>query len=96
VQTLKDVWVGFDPGTSGSCVAVGSSTDNIILGEDRANHKIIPSVLVFEKAENFHQNGAEISESVYKHGTAAETLFSNKSKYIGFQSFKKLLGFQDI
>lgn len=92
---LKDVWVGFDPGTSGSCVAVGSSTDNIILGEDRANHKIIPSVLVFEKAENFHQNGAEISESIYKHGTAAETLYPNTSKYIGFQSFKKLLGFKD-
>lgn len=93
---LRDVWVGFDPGTSGSCVAVGSSTDNIILGEDRAKNKIIPSVLVFEKAENFHQNGVEIPEKIYKHGTAAQTLFRNKRQYKGFQSIKKLLGFKDV
>ncbi len=93
---LRDVWVGFDPGTSGSCVAVGSSTDNIILGEDRAKNKIIPSVIVFEKAENFHQNGVEVPERIYKHGTAAQTLFRNKRQYKGFQSIKKLLGFKDI
>ena len=93
---LRDVWVGFDPGTSGSCVAVGSSTDNIILGEDRAKNKIIPSVLVFEKAEKFHQNGTEIPEKIYKHGTAAQTLFKNKRQYKGFQSIKKLLGFKDM
>jgi len=93
---LRDVWVGFDPGTSGSCVAVGSATDNIILGEDRAKNKIIPSVLVFEKAENFHQNGLEIPENIYKHGTVAQTLFRNKKQYKGFQSIKKLLGFKDI
>jgi len=93
---LSDVWVGFDPGTSGSCVAVGSSTDNIILGEDRAKNKIIPSVLVFEKAENFHQNGVEIPEKIYKHGTTAETLYTNTGQYDSFQSIKKLLGFKDI
>lgn len=93
---LRDVWVGFDPGTSGSCVAVGSSTDNIILGEDKAKNKIIPSVLVFEKAENFHQNGIEIPEKIYKHGTVAQTLFKNKRQYKGFQSIKKLLGFKDV
>jgi len=92
---LHDVWVGFDPGTSGSCVAVGSSTDNIILGEDRAKKQIIPSILVFEKAENFHQNGTEIPETIYMHGTAAAAL-KDKRKYIRFQSIKKLLGFKDI
>jgi molecular chaperone DnaK (HSP70) len=93
---LGDVWVGFDPGTSGSCVAVGSATDNIILGEDKAKNKIIPSVLVFEKAENFQPNGIEIPEKIYKHGVSAQTLYGTPTKYIGFQSFKKLLGFKDI
>lgn len=93
---LLDVWVGFDPGTSGSCVAVGSSTDNIILGEDRAKNKIIPSVLVFDKTENFHQNGVEVPEKIYKHGTEAQTFFKVKRQYQGFQSIKKLLGFRDI
>jgi molecular chaperone DnaK (HSP70) len=93
---LKDVWVGFDPGTSGSCVAVGSATDNIILGEDKTKNKIIPSVLVFEKAEDYQLNGIEIPEKIYKHGTAADTLYPNTNKYKGFKSIKKLLGFKDI
>ena len=93
---LGDVWVGFDPGTSGSCVAIGSATDNIILGMDRAEKTIIPSILVFEKAENFHPDGVKIPEKIYKHGTEAQTLYPTTSKFKGFQSIKKLLGFKDI
>lgn len=93
---LSDVWVGFDPGTSGSCIAVGSSTDNIILGEDRAKNKIIPSVLAFERAANFHQNGVEIPENIYLYGAMASDRFKNKRQFKGFQSIKKLLGFKDV
>ena len=94
---LHDVWVGFDPGTSGSCVAVGSSTDNIILGEDAAKNKIIPSVLVFDKTEEFHPNGIEIPENIYEHGTRAQALFgSEEERYTGSRSIKKLLGFKDV
>jgi len=93
---LGDVWVAFDPGTTGSCVAVGSTTDNIILAEDRARNKIIPSILVFEKSENYHKNGAELSEGLYTHGVAAEALYTDPRKYQAFQSIKKLLGFKDV
>lgn len=94
---LEDVWVGFDPGTSGSCVAVGSATDNIMLGKDRTNDDIIPSLLVFDKTENYHQDERGVSDNIYKHGHAAGTLFKNTNiRYIGFQSIKKLLGFKDI
>ena len=95
-ENLNDVWVGFDPGTSGSCVAVGSATDNIILGEDRAKVNIIPSVLVFEKAIDFQPNGLEIPENIYKYGTAAQGVYDIKSRFRGFQSIKKLLGFKDV
>jgi molecular chaperone DnaK (HSP70) len=96
-EDLGDVWVGFDPGTTGSCVAVGSAKeDSITLTEDKAKNRIIPSVLVFEKAEDFQPNGSEIPEKIYKHGSTALTLYSNTSKYQGFQSIKKLLGFKDI
>jgi molecular chaperone DnaK (HSP70) len=91
---LGDVWVGFDPGTTGSCVAVGSSTENIILGEDRAKQDIIPSILVFEKSENYHPNGIELPERYYKHGTLAQTVFT-ESRFKRFQSIKKLIGFKD-
>jgi molecular chaperone DnaK (HSP70) len=92
---LGDVWVGFDPGTTGSCVAVGSATDNIVLGEDETKNKIIPSVLVFEKGVNFISNGLEISENVYMHGSKASVYYPTVSRYKGFQSIKKLLGFKD-
>jgi len=95
-EDLGDVWVGFDPGTTGSCVAVGSSADNILLGEDKAKNNIIPSVIVFEKAENYHPNGNEIPEKIYKHGSAAQAVYPMVSKYKGFQSLKKLLGFKDV
>jgi len=95
---MHDVWVAFDPGTSGSCVAVGSATGDIVLGEDRASNRIIPSVLVFDKSENFQQRiGNNIPEQIYRHGATAQVLYgSNPKKYVGFQSIKKLLGFKDV
>ena len=93
---LQDAWVGFDPGTTGSCVAVGSATDNIILGEDKARNNIIPSILVFDKSEPFQENGVEIPEQIYKHGSAAAVFYQSPGKYKGFQSIKKLLGYKDI
>ena len=95
-EDLGDVWVGFDPGTTGSCVAVGSSADNILLGEDKAKNNIIPSIIVFEKSENYRPNGNVIPEKIYKHGSAAQAVYPIVSKYKGFQSLKKLLGFKDI
>lgn len=93
---LKDVWVGFDPGTTGSCVAVGNSTENIMLGEDIAKKKIIPSVLIFEKAADFHPNGSVIQEGIYHYGSVAESRYSGENKYRSFHSIKKLLGYKDL
>jgi hypothetical protein len=97
---LRDVWVGFDPGTSGSCVAVGSSTDNIILGEDirirdiaNPERRIIPSLLVFDKRKQFHANGADLPVTIYKHGNEANLFFGNIN-FQSFQSIKKLLGYK--
>jgi molecular chaperone DnaK (HSP70) len=95
---LGDVWVGFDPGTSGSCVAVGSSTDNIILGEEIfygiPKGKIVPSIITFKKTEKYLKNGTQIPEEIYNHGTKAVGL-NDKVKYERFQSIKKLLGYKD-
>lgn len=99
---LRDVWVGFDPGTSGSCVAVGSSTDNIILGEDlkikdehNSERKIIHSVVGFDVEQDFILNG-EIKESQFIYGNAAESRKTKEDKFKLFFSIKKLLGFRDI
>ncbi len=91
---LGDVCVAFDPGTTGSCVAIGSANDNIILIEDVQNQKIIPSVIVFETQQDLIRNSEEVPKDVYKHGSVAKGLMDSPG-YLSFQSFKKLLGFKN-
>jgi len=94
---LGVVWVGFDPGTTGSCVAVGSSTENIILSKDRTKQEIIPSIIVFDISEKYKPNGSDLPKNIYKYGFAAKTVFNDQTKrYQGFRSIKKLLGYKDI
>jgi molecular chaperone DnaK (HSP70) len=92
---LGDLWVSFDPGTTGSCVAIGNHAENISVSEDRYNHKVIDSKLIFEITENYIGNNGEIPEELYKYGTNARTKFGSKS-VVSYQSIKKLLGFKDI
>jgi molecular chaperone DnaK (HSP70) len=91
---LQDVWVAFDPGTTGSCVAVGSATGNIILVEENLeneHNKIIPSVIVCDKKENY--NKGDIDN--YRYGTKATAVQGNINRYTSFKSIKKLLGYKD-
>jgi len=92
---LGDLWVSFDPGTTGSCVAIGNHAENISVSVDRYNHKVIDSKLIFEITENYIGNNGEIPEELYKYGTNARTKFGSKS-VVSYQSIKKLLGFKDI
>ncbi len=92
---LHGIWMGIDPGTSGSCITVGSNANNIVIGQDRMGNKIVPSIVVFDRSEDITPNNQETPEGVYYSGTAAAALASNKRKYHGFQSIKKLLGYTD-
>jgi molecular chaperone DnaK (HSP70) len=92
---LRDVWVGFDPGTSGSCVAVGSSTDNIIIGKDKIGLSIIPSMISFDLDANFITNEEMLFDDHVYYGQIAASRIKNKIKFKGFQSIKKLLGYKD-
>jgi molecular chaperone DnaK (HSP70) len=86
--------VSFDPGTTGSCVAIGNHAANISVSEDRYNHKVIDSKLIFEITENYVSSNGKIPENLYKYGTSARTLFGS-NRVASFQSIKKLLGFKD-
>ncbi|MCX7861496.1 MAG: Hsp70 family protein, partial [Bacteroidales bacterium] len=94
-EDLGDLWVSFDPGTTGSCVAIGNHAENITVIEDRHKHKVIDSKLIFEITEDYISNNGEIPEKLYKYGTSARTKFGSKN-VVSFQSIKKLLGFKDI
>ena len=91
---LGDVWVGLDPGTTGSCIAVGTQADDIVLGQDIRHGKpytIIPSKLVFNVENDLMFSGSELSEKDYKHGVLAANAWD--AAKVKFQSFKKLLGY---
>ncbi|WP_254410982.1 Hsp70 family protein [Dyadobacter diqingensis] len=88
---LGKLWVGFDPGTTGTCIAAGRHAGEII------TNQVVPSYLAFDTTKTPHP----ISEGVpvpnnreyYLHGTLASS--SREAKYIQYRSIKKLLGFMD-
>jgi molecular chaperone DnaK (HSP70) len=92
---LGDLWIGLDPGTTGSCITTGNQADNIIICEDKFKNKVIDSKLIFEISENYIPSNGEIPESLYKFGTNARTKFGSEGVE-SFQSIKKLLGYKDV
>jgi len=95
---LGDIWVGIDPGTTGSCITAGSLSDNIAFCKDtkikRTNPSIIPSFLTFDTSIDLVQNDGEIPEVVYNYGTLAYA--KRDVAKVKFQSIKKLLGYKDV
>jgi molecular chaperone DnaK (HSP70) len=95
---LGDLWVSFDPGTTGSCVAIGNHAENILIADvsitKSTGKKIMPSMLTFDHTFNYvGGNGNHIDDS-YKYGSLAYTNW-DRAKF-KFQSIKKLLGYKDI
>jgi len=91
---LEDVWVSFDPGTSGSCVAVGSATENIMMSVERRGTQITDSKLVFITYEDLLNYSGDIPSTRYLYGSGAYNQFGNED-VMSFQSIKKLIGFKD-
>lgn len=93
-EDLGHVWVGIDPGTTGSCMAVGSNASNIVVAKDPVGNSIIPSLLTFDTSTE-PDDVLRIGEH-YWYGTGAEGLAGKRKTYKSFGSVKKLLGFKDV
>ena len=101
MNDLGTAWVGFDPGTTGSCISygcTGGSLDNPNIRMVRANdNEIIPSKLVLNK--NFGDSTIDqLRPGIdYWYGKKADDNWK-ASNYKGepcFQSIKKLLGYKN-
>lgn len=92
-------WIGIDPGTSGSCIAIGRggsiTKPNIVMVEVDGEN-IIPSKLIFDKT-SFKNVEDAVPGKDYSYGTNANKNWTARSKngYQCFQSIKKLLGYQN-
>lgn len=101
MNDLGTAWVGFDPGTTGSCISygcTGGSLDNPNIRMVRSNdNEIIPSKLILNK--NFGNSDiAQLRPGIdYWYGKKADENWK-ASNYKGepcFQSIKKLLGYKN-
>jgi len=94
---LSDVWVGLDPGTTGSCIVSGTNLHNWVIQKepDGKRDLITPSIIAFDVGRDYLEstNGA-IDPQFYAYGASAQAV-SNLKDRVSFQSIKKMLGFSD-
>lgn len=93
---LGNVWVGLDPGTTGSCVAAGADgSDTLLIPNEKNGHdKILPSVITLLTETNPNRlegSGAiDYKGQKYFYGVDGEQN-ANRPGAMTFRSTKKLL-----
>lgn len=91
---LGDVWVGVDPGTTGSCIATATEPDDMTIEKTNdGKDKITPSVIVI-KTEQLQDSKEDSIRRQAMYGIDAERQRESE-KYRKFVSIKKLLGYNE-
>lgn len=102
IEDLGRAWVGLDPGTSGSCVAIGNpsgalndpSISLVEVSQGETMTKIIPSRIIFNKSLAGKTIDMLLPNIDYEYGIAADRNWRASSSMPRFQSIKKLLGYK--
>lgn len=96
---LGNLWVGIDPGTTGSCIATATNVNNITIEkiiENKIQHdKISPSVIAIDT--NNIKTSEQIEQQIensYIFGFQANSKDETETRK-KFVSLKKLLGYKD-
>lgn len=93
------VWVGIDPGTTGSTMAIGTNSDNIHLMAhvDSTNRKynIINSVVLFDKSEILGDLSVQDMQPYVHYRFGLDAHNDNAGIYTKFRSIKKWLGYKN-
>lgn len=99
---LGDVWVGIDPGTTGTCITAANTGNDIIIQKNKnGDEEIMPSILSFnpkralggDKFPNFYNGIQARKERYFRYGREAD---QRQKTDVIFQSVKKLLGYKDL
>lgn len=91
---LGDVWVGVDPGTTGSCIATATALDDMTIEKTKdGKDKITPSVIVI-KTEQLQDSKEDSIRLQAMYGIDAERQMEG-DKHRKFVSIKKLLGYNE-
>ena len=99
LKPMDEVWVGIDPGTTGSCIVSGKETRSIYIekekqSDDSVHDLITPSLISINKNKDIDDDyKLGIPYNIFDCGKdAAQTKGEN---YLHFQSIKKMLGFSN-
>lgn len=96
---LDNIWLGIDPGTTGSCIAVATERDNLVIEKDSDGKDAISPSVILIKSDCIKDYA---SDEDRKEGIRKSTLFGAKADAIRgdraqnkFVSIKKLLGYNE-
>lgn len=89
-QDLGQVWIGVDPGTTGSCIATATSSQDMLIEQRNGEDYIAPSVISINPTSMTDGSEGEIRKNTLFGGRANAIRDSKRKKFV---SIKKLLGY---
>lgn len=89
---LGNVWLGLDPGTTGSCIAIATSSDDLTVEQNNNEDLISPSVILIP-TDKLKSSSKDEIRSVARFGYKAQAVKNESDTMRKFVSIKKLLGY---
>ncbi len=89
---LGNIWLGLDPGTTGSCIAIATSTDDLTVEQNNNEDLISPSVILIP-TDKLKSSSKDNIRSVVRFGHKAQAVKNESDTMRKFVSIKKLLGY---
>ncbi len=89
---LGNVWIGLDPGTTGSCIAIATSSDDLTIEQNNDEDLISPSVILIP-TDKLKSSSKDEIRSVARFGYKAQAVKNESETMRKFVSIKKLLGY---
>lgn len=89
---LGNVWLGLDPGTTGSCIATATSSDDLTIEQNNNEDLISPSVILIP-TDKLKSSSKDEIRNVAIFGHKAQAVKNESDTMRKFVSIKKLLGY---
>lgn len=89
---LGNVWLGLDPGTTGSCIAIATSSDDLTIEQNNKEDLISPSVILIP-TDKLKSSSKDEIRNVAVFGNKAQAVKNESDTIRKFVSIKKLLGY---
>lgn len=90
---LGNVWLGLDPGTTGSCIAIATSSDDLIIEQNKDGKDLISPSVILIPTDKLQSSSKDEIREVARFGYKAQAVKNESDTMRKFISIKKLLGY---